>query len=146
MAAQSPSTMGAIMNLAYSLRQRIGQLPVFSSNKNLTPSQCFILQYLESNSDKVIYQKDIEEKLSIRKSTVTGILKNMEKNNLIVREFSESDARMRRVKETEKGSLLIEDINRDVLWLNHIIESGITESEMVTFMRVIEKMKRNMMK
>ena len=42
---------------------------------------CFILKRKENG--KNTYQKDIEEKFNIRRSTATGIINSMEKNNLI---------------------------------------------------------------
>ena len=49
----------------------------------LTNTQVRILKYLCDNKDKVIYQSSIEKEVSVRRSTISGILNTMEKNNLI---------------------------------------------------------------
>ena len=50
-----------------------------------------------------LYQKDIEEEFQIRKPTVTGILKLMEKNGYIYRESAKQDARLKQIIPTEKA-------------------------------------------
>jgi len=50
-----------------------------------------------------VYQKDIEEEFQIRKPTVTGILKLMEKNGYIYRESAKQDARLKQIIPTEKA-------------------------------------------
>lgn len=58
--------------------------------EELTPIQRHILKYILLNTlCRDVYQKDIEAEFQIRKSTVTGILKLMEKNGFIERVNSE---------------------------------------------------------
>ena len=72
--------------------------------EELTPIQRHILKYiLLTTLHRDIYQKDIEGEFQIRKSTVTGILKLMEKNGFIERVNSEKDARYKRLVPTEKA-------------------------------------------
>ena len=53
-----------------------------------------------------VYQKDIEEEFRIRKSTVTGILKLLEKNGFIRRESVPQDARLKRIVPTARAESL----------------------------------------
>lgn len=48
----------------------------------LTKNQSFILGYLSHEGKKVICQKDIEQELSIRRSTTSEMLKRMEQKQL----------------------------------------------------------------
>ena len=59
----------------------------------------------EAGFDKVVFiiRKDIEEEFQIRKSTVTGILKLMEKHGYIYRESVKKDARLKRIVPTAKA-------------------------------------------
>ena len=64
----------------------------------LTPMQRHILNYiLLETLHRDIYQKNIEEEFQIRKSTVSGILKLIEKNGFIYRESVKEDARLKRI-------------------------------------------------
>ena len=51
-------------------------------NDRATLMQGWIIGYLYRNRDKEVFQRDIQEQFSIRRSTVTGILQLMEKNGL----------------------------------------------------------------
>ena len=41
-----------------------------NSNYQLTPVQIVIIKYLVKNKNNIVYQKDIEKKLGLRKSTI----------------------------------------------------------------------------
>lgn len=63
----------------------------------LTPMQRHILNYiLLETLHRDIYQKNLEEEFQVRKSTVSGILKLMEKNGFIYRESVKEDARLKK--------------------------------------------------
>lgn len=55
-----------------------------NNNKIITPIQYKIIDYLLINEKA--YQKDLEKEFNLRRSTISGILKTMEKNNLILKE------------------------------------------------------------
>ena len=56
-------------------------------NDDLTTMQKHVLKFiLLETMHRDLYQKDIEEEFQIRKPTVTGILKLMEKNGYLQRE------------------------------------------------------------
>ena len=61
----------------------------------LTAMHGWILGYLCRNEDKDIFQKDIEAEFKICRSTVTNILKLMEKKGYIRRESVPYDARLK---------------------------------------------------
>lgn len=63
----------------------------------------WIIGFLSDNSDRDIYQRDIESNFAISRSTVTNILKCMEKNGYIRRESVDSDARLKKLSLTQKG-------------------------------------------
>lgn len=93
----------------------------------LTPMQRHILKYiLLETLHRDIYQKNIEEEFQIRKSTVSGILKLMEKNGFIYRESVKEDARLKRLLPTKKAEAMRPSI------LEHIRETEIRMTEGVS--------------
>ena len=73
-------------------------------NDDLTTMQKHVLKFiLLETMHRDLYQKDIEEEFQIRKPTVTGILKLMEKNGYIYRESAKQDARLKQIIPTEKA-------------------------------------------
>lgn len=81
------------------------------ANKALQPfgishTQFLILKFLYLNDDRIIKQIDLEKHLSMSNPTITGILKNMEKNGLIKRMAHPEDRRSRSILLTEKSQKL----------------------------------------
>ena len=63
-------------------------------------SQVQVIKYLMDNINKDISQKELENVLGIRKSTMSGILDTMEKRNIIKRISSDIDRRSKIIKLT----------------------------------------------
>lgn len=68
----------------------------------LTPAQYKVIKYVLRHQDAPVRQRDIEIFYSMRNPTVTGILKNLEKNQWIKRVKNDRDARSKVIKLTEK--------------------------------------------
>lgn len=103
----------------------------------------WILDYLKREQDKPIYQKDIEKKFQIGKSTVAGIIKGMEAKQYIVRNAVEGDARLKQVCITEQGEQYLIEIQKNFEQLEQTIKKDISVEELQQFMHTIEKMKAN---
>ena len=69
----------------------------------VTQSNGWILKTLYENQNRDIFQKDIETECGMARSTVTGVVKLMERKGLIRRESVSSDARLKKLVLTEKG-------------------------------------------
>ncbi len=111
----------------------------------LTPMQRHILNYiLLETLHRDIYQKNLEEEFQVRKSTVSGILKLIEKNGFIYRESVKEDARLKRILPTKKA----EALRPSILELIHETVIRMTEgvSEQVLFLckKVLFQMCQNL--
>lgn len=63
----------------------------------------YILRYLADNSDRDVFQKDIEAHMDVGRSSITTVLNIMERNGYIERSSVKSDARLKKITVTEKG-------------------------------------------
>ena len=106
----------------------------------------WILGFLYRNSDRRICQKDIEDQFSIAKSTVTNILKLMEKKGYVTRVSGEHDARTKELHLTPEGVKIHKKTIEQIHLLHDSIEEGITDEERECFYRIIGKIKNNMEK
>ena len=102
------------------------------------------INYFYENRDRDIFQKDFEEKFSIRRSTASNMLKLMEKNGYIKRKSVESDARLKKIVLTEKAISVHKKICEDIAEREKRLRAGINEEELKTFFCVMEKLKKNM--
>ena len=112
----------------------------------LSPIQVRIIKLIKKNSrnGKEVFQRDIENKFEIRRSTTSGILNTMEKNGLIKRENSSIDKRQNKIIITEYGEEIFLKIKRNMSKLEKRIVKNISEDELNTFFNVIDKMKDNL--
>lgn len=85
--------------------------------EQLTGVHGWLIHFLYDQTEPV-YQRDIEKRLCIRRSTVTATLNRMEKNGLIVRESVPEDARLKRIVLTEKAISLHNDVEKECQFLN----------------------------
>ena len=71
---------------------------------DITPAQAHTLLFLLRETPKrEVNQKDLEEHLRIRPSTVSGIVERLEQKGFLQRTTSENDARRRALTLTERG-------------------------------------------
>ncbi len=112
--------------------------------RNLTNTQTRILKYLFNNKDKVIHQSDIEKEMLLRRSTISGILNTMEKNNLIKRSNSEVDARKKKIALTSYSLNKHKEIEKKIADFEKNLLKGISIKEKQNFIKIIDKLKENL--
>ncbi len=99
---------------------------------------------MHENQERLVFQKEIEAEFSIAKSTVTCIVKLMEKKGYIRRESVESDGRLKKLALTELGRKIHEQHISHVEVLEAQCKRNITPEEIQSFLVVAEKLKRNL--
>lgn len=122
------------------------RMAVYRSEKGqgeLTMMQSWILGFIYRNPQREIFQKDIEAKFSIARSTATGILQLMEKNGYIRRISLPRDARMKKLELTPKGIQMQEITLENVQRMENKLREGISQEDIEIFFRVIRKMRLN---
>ncbi len=129
-----------VSKLSNKLRRRLDML---SSRKEFSGSQGRTLHFLLAQTQDV-FQKDIEEEYSIRPSTATELLKQMEKNGLILRETVSYDNRLKRIVLTEKALQYRQQVVDDLTDLEETLTRGISEEDLDIFFGVIEQMMDNL--
>lgn len=134
-----------IKTLHHLIGRECAGISIKNGMDQITVMHGWIIGYLYENQDKDIFQKDLETKFCITRSTVTNILKLMEKKGYIERLSVEYDARLKKLVLTDKAK----QIQRQTfLEMHSVVEKklkqGITEEELEVFFEVLHKMKRNL--
>ncbi len=112
-------------------------------DEDATVIHCRILRFIEKRAPEDVFQKDIEKKFDMAKSTVTGTLKLMEKKKLITREAVNYDDRLKKICLTEKGKYVNRTMMAGVIQAEEQIKKGISEEELNIFFDILERIKRN---
>ena len=126
--------------LSNTIHRRIDQEIHAVQDNPCTGMQGHIMGYLYRNRDKDVFQRDIQEWLSVRRSTVTGLLQLMEKRGLITRESVEQDARLKKIKLTPLGIQMHEEVGQAIHRVEDAIRGILSDEERETFFRLCEKL------
>lgn len=102
------------------------------------------IHYLYDNRDKEIFQRDFEERFSIRRSTASNILKTMEQNGFIKRQSVENDARLKKIILTDKAVKIHEEIMKDIDRREALLRKGFTDAEIEQFLGMIDRLINNL--
>ena len=103
-----------------------------------------ITRYLFKNSNRKIYQKDIEKDLPFRKSTISGIIQTMIKNNIITTISSKEDARSKEILLTENGIKINKEIEENILKFDKILKNNINSDDLRIFFKVTKQIQENL--
>ena len=112
------------------LKRDFDKLPIHDKFNNLTGVQKWVVAYLSEHEGQDVFQRDLEEEFSIRRSTATGILQLMEKNDLIIRQTVSYDARLKKLVLTKKASEIQHEIHKEIEKHDKKVREGITEEEL----------------
>ena len=126
------------------LKRRAESSQVRRDIDELTGAHGYVLGYLAHHSEQEVYQRDLEEAFSVRPSTATVVLQQMEQNGLIVRQTAEHDARCKRIVLTDKAWALHERIQAEHDETERMLREGITDEELAVFFRVMDTVRENL--
>lgn len=100
----------------------------------------FVLVYLEKSMQEVI-AGDLARELNVSTARIAALLKTMEKNGLIIRCHSSSDARQTVVKITQAGIDYVDKMKKQVLEKIELLFEKVGKEDMEEFIRISRKIK-----
>ncbi len=126
------------------IKRTIDRSAAVQCASQMTGTHVWILKYLQENDGKEIFQKDIEKRFGINRSSATGILQLMEKNGLIYREEVSYDARLKRIVMTKKAVSLEASIRREIELTEKQITKGFSGEELLTLLQMLSRIQDNL--
>ncbi len=113
---------------------------------NVTGTHGYVICYLMGRDGEDVFQRDIEKRFSIRRSTVTEILNLMQKNGLINRSAVESDARLKKITLTDKARNLFKVVEKDRSEFEASVFEGFSSDEIAALSGYLERITENLKK
>lgn len=111
------------------------------SEYDLNPGQMNVLVFvhIKAKNKQKVCQRDVEKYINLRASSVSILLKSLEKNGFIVRTVAEGDARTKYITLTEQGKSIC--IKNKLLMekCDALIEAALTEEEQQDFNDLLNK-------
>ncbi len=112
---------------------------------NLTVSQAYVIDFIcDRCKDKDVFQKDLEKEFDLKRSSISLMLNNMEKNGLIKRIAVSDDARLKKIVLTQKSIELYERISIAIDSVENKIAKNLTSEEIEVFNIVLNKIRNNL--
>ena len=135
------TSLGFAIRTTHSAMKRAVVAALTKANMDeISATYGYILVFLEKNSSRDIYQKDIESAFSFCRSAVTSVLTSMEKKELISRSSVEHDARLKKITLTDKGRQVSrekrEEISREYEGLFKILDENEVK-ELIRLLRIV---------
>ena len=135
---------GKLHLLTRLLHRRMETLRMANGVECGSTPQGWLMNYLYDHREDDVFQRDIERCFHLRRSSVTGILQNMERSGFIVREAVESDARLKRIRLTERGIAQHEAITAGIEQSERDLTAGFTPEEIEKLHELLLRMKQNL--
>lgn len=135
------SEIKAISNL---IKREIGNYDSGKYIEEATGNNMFIIGYLARHENEDVFQKDMEELFSVRRSTMSGIILRMEQKGFLVRETVEHDARLKKLVLTEKGRQIHEMMESIVVDTEKKLMEDFSDEEKETLFYLLKKLRQNL--
>lgn len=135
------SQIKALSNL---LKREIGNSACAKSADEATGNNMFIIRYLAERKNEDIFQKDLEEFFSVRRSTMSDIILRMEQKGFLIRKPVAHDRRLKKLVLTEKGENIHAVMESVVFQTEEKLTLGFSAEEKETLSRLLEKLRRNL--
>ena len=99
-----------------------------------------LMRYVEGP----VFQRDVESFFGLSRSTATGILQLMEKNEIIRRESYAEDGRLKSLIPTEKAYHLDDKVHDSIKQIELKMTQGISDGQLQLFGETAKKMFANL--
>lgn len=112
---------------------------------NITCSNGWIFGYLsdEEKQGRDVFQRDLENEFGITRSTASKVLILLEKKGLIRRESVSHDARLKKIKLTERARELGCQMQEDGCRIEACLTRGFTAEELETLNCFLDRLQQN---
>ena len=125
-------------------KKRIANLAKKRGIEDITMMHSLIVHYLYENKGREVYQKDVEKVLNANRSTITNLMKDLEKREYIIRKSVPSDARLKKLELTEKGEQLHQIFAVAIAETEQNMESALTIEEKAQFIQLSRKIENQL--
>lgn len=132
-----------LCSLANLISRYIENLNNFQYAESITGTNSWIIAYIARNKDRDIFQRDLEKKFSVTRSTISKVVKLMEQKGLLERQSVPYDARLKKLVLTSKALALHHAIEDDIHNLEALLINGFKEEEVRKIVSYISRMKSN---
>ncbi len=132
-----------LLNILYTAMILYKASYVYFRKYGITDAQFNVLIQLQYGKGEGLSQIDLVKRLVVNKSDMTGIIDRLEKAGLVMRENHPKDRRVNMIKITRKGRETVNRIEPGYFTGVKKIMSGLSQKNMDTVLKSMEKIREN---
>ncbi len=132
-----------LLNILYTAMILYKASYVYFRKYGITDAQFNVLIQLQYGKGEGLSQIDLVKRLVVNKSDMTGIIDRLEKAGLVMRENHPKDRRVNMIKITRKGRETVNSIEPGYFTGVKKIMSGLSQKNMDTVLKSMEKIREN---
>lgn len=111
---------------------------------DVTPVQSHVLIYLSCQGEQAVNQRDLEQELHLKPSTVNGIVSRLEEKGCITRKPSPTDGRCRLLRLTALGQSKVHDFHAVMSGAEQWLTGCLSEAEEATMRALLSRIIENL--
>lgn len=136
---------GLLRELTIAVHRNIGvELSEHELGDMKGPQSMALGYIIHASTQDELYVKDLEKYMKIRKSTASELVSRLEKNGYVRTEKSQKDGRLKRLIVTEEGHEAHDRILYLLQEIDDRLVAGLSQEEVDTFVRILNKLIQNM--
>lgn len=113
-------------------------------NPDITGIISWIIAFISENSQKVMYQKDIEKEFGLSRSAVSRVLGQMEEKGLVIRSTSGEDSRLKELKLTSKAKAVSKQLYSICQMVEDELVKGFSQQEITELCGYLTRIEANL--
>ena len=110
-----------------------------------SPTQTRIICYLINHQNNDVYQKDLENHLSLSRATLSNVLNTMEKKKIVTRIISKKDSRSKQIILNKEAIKKHNEAMKKLIVINNTMISNISKKDLELFSNILEQMRNNLL-
>lgn len=134
-----------IEKINHIISRKMDSAVIKAIDDNITVSQACVIEFIASRGEnREIFQKDLEKEFDLKRSSVSLMLRNMEKSDLIKKVSVSEDARLKQIILTEKSLKIYDKISLAIDSVENKLAENLKPEEIKIFLDIIDKMRKNL--
>ena len=108
-----------------------------TGDDTLSGRNFWVLNYLKDHEGEAVYQRDLEQKFKVRRSTVSNMIDLMEQKGFLTRQAAPSDARLKRLTLTDRGEELLREVTETTKKFEDEVRKSFAPEDYEKLMRLL---------
>lgn len=109
----------------------------------ITAEQGRTILYLHMHKNEVVHLTDLQQTFKLRKSSITSLINNLEKNGFVTRCVEDLDQRQKRIELTELGEEKVQLILKTFKEEEDTVINSLTEDEGIELKYLLNKIMKS---